>query len=86
MVSSATGALVVLAGAEVVVLGSVTPVVVTADVVVVGLAVDVVVVVSGVELHAPRTAAMTRHSAAFLRERVSILAGYVGEISRGRIQ
>jgi hypothetical protein len=61
-------------------------VVATADVVVVGLAVEVVVVVSGAGLQAQRTAATARHSAVFLAERIGIPAGYVGGISRGRIQ
>jgi hypothetical protein len=78
--------LLVLTGAEVVVLGSASPVVVTDAVVVVGPAADVVVVVTGAGLHAPRKAAIARHRAAFLRERIGIPAGYVGEISRGRIQ
>jgi hypothetical protein len=77
---------VVLAEAEVVVPGSASPVVATADVVVVEPGVEVVVVVSGAGLQAQRTAATTRHSAAFLPERIGITAGYVGEISRGRTQ
>jgi hypothetical protein len=70
--------LVVLSGAEVVVVGPGSPVVlVVADVVVVEAAGVVVVVGSDAGWHAPRAVATTKYKAAFLRARFRIQAGYV---------